>query len=231
MRRNLIPIIIMGFVIPIGVAPVALLARKDARAEPATGIAQLTAGNGRVTGGKLLHPRQNRARREEVAEGQSPFATVVACADSRVAPELVFDQGLGDLFVVRVAGNVVDSAALGSIEYAAEHLHVPLIVVLGHERCGAVEAALRGGKAPGHIGALVEAIRPAIVASRREPGDALDNAVRAQIRSVVEQLERSTPVLSHLIGAGKLTVTGARYDLDTGAVEFLDAPAAPHTAH
>ena len=112
-----------------------------------------------MSSNKMTHPHQNGQRRTETAAGQHPFAIVLSCSDSRVPPEMVFDQGFGDLFVVRTAGNITDDVAMGSLEYGAEHLHVPLIVVLGHEHCGAVEATLQGGEAPGHIGKIVPSIR------------------------------------------------------------------------
>jgi carbonic anhydrase len=152
---------------------------------------------------------------------QKPIAVIVSCSDSRVPPELVFDQGLGDLFDVRTAGHVVGDMELGSIEYAAEHLGTPLIVVLGHERCGAVTAAVSGGEAPGHIPAVVKAIAPAVAETKSAGGDAVENAMRANVRDTVRALRSSDPVLSHLVHEGKLKVVGGRYDLDTGQVEIL----------
>ncbi len=191
---------------------------------PDTALKNLKEGNLRYVTGKNTHPNFSLQRRVEVAQGQTPFAIIVGCADSRVPPELVFDQGLGDLFVVRVAGEVLDAPLIGSIEYAAEHLHAPLVVVLGHERCGAVKAALEGGEMPGHIGALTKSIAPAVEKAKKMPGDALDNAVRAQVQMVVEQLSEMKPILSEMVESGKLRVVGARYDLDTGTIEFLDSP-------
>jgi carbonic anhydrase len=206
-------------------------------AVPATGdeaLAKLMAGNQRYVSNGLAHPNQSADRRGEVAKGQKPFAVILGCADSRVGPEIVFDQGLGDLFVVRVAGNVLDSSALGSIEYAAEHLHTPLIMVLGHQKCGAVEAALKGGEAPGQIGSLVKAIQPAVAHAKGQPGDALDNAVKANVEMVVAQLKTAKPIVTDLLEHGKVKVVGARYRLDTGAVELLGASpakaASPTTA-
>ncbi len=181
----------------------------------------LMEGNKRYASERCEHPNHQAGRRLAVAKGQHPFAIVLTCADSRVAPEILFDQGMGDLFVHRVAGNIVDDAILGSIEYGAEHLHAPLVVVLGHERCGAVDATLKGGTAPGHIGSLVAAIRPAVVATKGRPGDALDNAVRANVLQVVEQLKGSRPILAELVEHGRLTIVGGRYDLETGQVEIL----------
>jgi carbonic anhydrase len=138
-----------------------------------------------------------------------------------VPAELVFDQGFGDLFVIRVAGNIIDDAILGSVEYAAEHLGPRLILVLGHERCGAVDAALGGGHVPGHVSSLVKAIKPAVDTAKGQPGDPLDNAVRANVRRVAGQVRASQPILAKMVAAGKLQVVGARYDLDTGAVEMV----------
>jgi carbonic anhydrase len=184
-------------------------------------LARLKAGNERFVAGQVIHPNAGAERRAEVAKGQKPFAIVVGCSDSRVGPEVVFDQGLGDLFVVRTAGNVVDDVALGSIEYAAEHFGVPVIYVLGHTRCGAVAAAVAGGEAPGHVGSIVEKIKPAVEETKGEKGDAVDNAVRANVRNVVNQLRGAGPILSGLVKSGKLRVVGGCYDLETGRVQML----------
>jgi carbonic anhydrase len=193
-------------------------------AEPITNItaddalARLKAGNERFVTGKVVHPNAGADRRADVAKGQKPFAIVVGCSDSRVGPEVVFDQGLGDLFVIRSAGNVVDDVALGSIEYAADHFAVPVILVLGHTRCGAVIATVAGGEAPGHIGSIVEKIKPAVEETKGKEGDAVENAIRANVRNVVNQLRNATPILSGLVKSGKLKVVGECYDLDTGKV-------------
>ncbi len=189
---------------------------------PAEALERLLAGNRRFFSGLPASRSAAAARRKELATGQKPFAVVVCCSDSRVGPEVVFDQGLGDIFVVRTAGEVVDDVGLGSIEYAVEHLGSPLVVVLGHEGCGAVTAALEGGDAPGHIGAVVKAIAPAVAESAGAPGDALDNAVRAQIRAVVRRLRSAAPIVAELVHAGRVRVVGARYDLDTGVVEVVE---------
>jgi carbonic anhydrase len=184
-------------------------------------LAKLVAGNKRFVKSALLHPNQTAARRKAVAKGQTPFAIVLSCSDSRVPPEVAFDQGLGDLFVIRVAGNTVNNEGLGSIEYAVDHFGSPLIMVLGHQRCGAVDAAVKGGEAPGHIGSVVEPIKPAVEKTRGMPGDPVDNAVRANVELVVEQLKDSKPIISEAIRNGKLKVVGARYDLDSGRVEII----------
>src|SRR5579885_136434 len=159
-------------------------------------LQKLVQGNKQYKRVAFLHPNQSLARRKAVAKGQSPFAIILSCSDSRVPPEIIFDQGLGDLFVVRVAGNVLNDNALGSIEYAAEHFNVPLVMVLGHQRCGAVDAAVKGGEAPGHIGSLVEAIRPAVEKTKGKSGDPVGNAVRANVEMVVDQLKDSKPILA-----------------------------------
>ena len=179
---------------------------------------KLLNGNKRYLDDKPIHPNRTAQRRAEVAKGQHPFAAIVCCSDSRVPPEIIFDQGVGDLFIVRLAGNVVGDAALGSLEYAVKNLGVKYIMVLGHENCGAVKAALKGGKAPGHIGSLIKAIQPAIAKAKGQPGDPLKNAVKANIKLVVRQLKTSKPILEKRVKQGKLTIAGACYNLDDGKV-------------
>jgi carbonic anhydrase len=216
---------------------------------PAEAISRLKAGNARYTSGKEQPPEssQERAfeatnsyenagltflgmtadqaakRRAELTKSQHPFAIIVSCSDSRVPPEIVFDQGLGDLFVIRVAGNVIDDHSLGSIEYAVDHLAVRLVVVLGHQRCGAVKAAkdtiAAKTEAPAHIQSLVTAIQPAVEATVH--GD-LETTVKANVKDVLQALRSSTPVLKPKVDSGELRVLGAYYTLDTGAVSFLD---------
>jgi len=201
----------------------AALSAGTARAAAPDPVAALLDGNHRFAGAHAVHPHQTAARRAEVAAGQKPYAVIVGCADSRVPPELVFDQGLGDVFVVRSAGHVVDDAALGSIEFAVAKLGARLIVVLGHERCGAVEAALKGGPVPGHVGTVVDAIRPNITQATAEPGDQLDNAVRDNVRATVERLKTSSPILAPMVADGSLRIVGAVYDLDSGAAHLVAA--------
>ncbi|MHB8773368.1 MAG: carbonic anhydrase [Syntrophales bacterium] len=182
---------------------------------------RLLEGNRRYVDARMAHPDQTARRRDEIARAQHPFAAIVSCSDSRVPPEVIFDQGLGNLFIIRLAGNIVDAAALGSIEYAVEHLGVRYVMVLGHERCGAVEATVKGGSAPGQIGILVKAIQPAVDEVRSRPGDLLDHAVRANVDRVVERLRSSAPILNEAVKKGVLTVKGAYYDLDDGTVSIL----------
>jgi carbonic anhydrase len=190
---------------------------------PAEAISKLKEGNGRYTSGNLQHPGQTAERRTELAKTQHPFAAIVSCSDSRVPPEIVFDQGLGDLFVVRVAGNVINDEGMGSIEYTVDHLGTRLILVLGHQSCGAVKAARETiaakGKAPGHIESLVRAIKPAVEATAK---DDLDATVKANVKNVVQALRSSTPILKAEVDSGKIQVVGGYYSLDTGAVTFLD---------
>jgi carbonic anhydrase len=200
---------------------------------PEAALELLVAGNRRFAAGRPMFPDQSPARRRELAQGQKPFAIVLTCADSRVAPELYFDQGLGNLFVLRNAGNLLNDHTIGSIEYAVEHLKVGLIVIVGHEKCGAVAAAVAGGHAPGHIGSIVASIQPAVQASADEGGDKVENAVRANARLVAAALEASDPILNEAVKAGRLKIVPARYDLETGKVELLGAkiaaPAKPET--
>jgi carbonic anhydrase len=186
-------------------------------------LAKLMAGNQRYVRHEEHRPNQSSARRKELAAGQHPFAVILGCADSRVSPELLFDQGLGDLFVIRVAGNIVNDAILGSIEYAVEHLGTKLVMVLGHEKCGAVAAAVEGATPEGHIQALVAAIQPSVEASRKEPGDRIHNCVIANARFVARQVRQSDPVLKDAVEKHKVKVVAADYALDSGKVSLLDA--------
>jgi carbonic anhydrase len=195
------------------------------KVSPTDALARLKAGNQRFVASKLEHPRQTAKRRTELATSQHPFAIVLGCADSRTSPEVIFDQGLGDLFVVRVAGNVLNDETDGSIEYAVEHLGAQLIVVLGHERCGAIKAAKETiaakAEAPGHIQSLVKAIAPAVEATIGADAEA---TAKANVLNTAQALRSCTPILE-MIEKGTVSVVGAHHDLDTGAVEFLkDAP-------
>ena len=208
--------------------PLALFAAAQSAQEgPASAdraLTELKAGNGRHATKRYEHPHQTAARQHELASGQHPHAAILSCADSRVAPEIIFDQGLGDLFDIRVAGNVAADAELASIEYAAEHLHVPVVVVMGHQKCGAVTAAVEGGEAHGHLPALLEPIRPAVEKARGSTGDLVENAVRINVENVVNQLRDSEPVLKALVASRQLRVVGAVYSLDTGKVDWLSVP-------
>ncbi|WP_329110794.1 carbonic anhydrase [Micromonospora sp. NBC_01699] len=192
---------------------------------PTTALSRLVAGNKRFYKGNSRHPHQSLRDLHELAAGQHPFAITLGCADSRVAPEVLFDQGLGDLFDNRVAGNIVDDLLLGSIEFAIEEFGVPLIVVLGHERCGAISATIdaieHGGEAPGHIGTIVEALRPIIEPLVGGPGDVVEAAVQANVLAQVQNLLDQSEIVREKVHAGALGIVGARYDLDNGKVTLL----------
>lgn len=185
-------------------------------------LQEMLEGNTRYREGRMLRQRQDSDRRREIAAGQRPMAALVCCSDSRVSPEIIFDQGLGDLFIVRVAGNILSDITVGSLEYAVEHLGVPLVMVLGHTRCGAVTAAVRGGHAQGRIASIIEALRPAVEDARsREEGDVVEAAARIHVEHAVHALAHAEPMFARLVHEGKLAIAGALYDLDSGAVEIV----------
>jgi carbonic anhydrase len=186
-------------------------------------LKDLKEGNARFVSGQALHPNDTPVVRAKLADGQKPKAAILGCADSRVPPELVFDEGLGDLFVVRTAGNVTGPMGVGSIEYAAEHLGVPLVVVLGHHRCGAVKATTEAnGHAEGNIGEIVKAIAPAVAQAKAAPAKEglVDDAVHVNARRTAESLTERSPLLKKLVAEGKVKIAVAVYDLATGKVEF-----------
>jgi len=182
-------------------------------------LAKLKEGNLRFASSEVSQSKPTAARRAETAQEQHPFAIILGCADSRTAPELIFDQNLGDLFVIRTAGNLVDDHALGSIEYAVAHLGARLVVVLGHQRCGAVKAALESDHAPGHIESLVRDIQPAVKAAKGKPGDALSATVTENARQVAAQI-KAKAALGDL--AKEVRIVSAVYDLDTGKIDWAN---------
>lgn len=188
-------------------------------------LARLLDGNRRFLKGEAAHPNAGAGRRAELAAGQAPFAAVLTCSDSRVPPELLFDQGLGDIFTVRVAGNIAGSSEQGSIEYAAEHLATPVIMVLGHTSCGAVKATAAGGHVEGHLASVVKGIEPAVkaVKARGARGPELAaEAVEENVRLNALALLRKNPVVRKLAADGKVKVVPAVYDISTGEVRLLD---------
>ncbi len=201
-------------------AEAATLPTKDLLTDPDSALQALLAGNRRFSQHHPTYPHQTQASLQAVAQAQHPFATVLSCADSRVPVELLFDQGVGDIFDVRVAGNIVTPEVMGSLEYAIELLETPILMVLGHERCGAVTAAVQNGPLPGEIGTFVQAILPAVEQSKGQPGDPVDNAVAQNVKYQLEQIKRSD-LVSHRLKAGSLKLVGSRYDLDTGTVEMI----------
>jgi carbonic anhydrase len=199
---------------------------KDRTADEA--LRDLIRGNERFAKGRSTGPRRRPEDFRALAEAQYPEAVVVSCADSRVAPEILFDVGVGDLFVVRVAGNVIGGAGAsvkGSIEYAIAELHVPLIVILGHSGCGAVKSAIKHVDAkdalPGAIDGLVELVKPAVSKSQGMPGDPLENAIRTNVELGIERLRGLEPILAPRVKAGSLKITGGVYDLKTGLVTLV----------
>jgi carbonic anhydrase len=184
-------------------------------------LQKLIEGNKRFSLSKQSHPNQSREHRQELSKGQKPFAVIVGCSDSRVPPEIIFDQGLGDLFVIRVAGNIVDDVALGSIEYAVDHLGTRLIVVLGHSKCGAVTATVQGGAVHGHVESILEAIKPAIDKAKDLPGNLTDNTIKANARLVASQIQSSQPILAEMVRLDKIAVVSAYYDIENGEVHIL----------
>lgn len=197
----------------------------DVELSPNAALENLLDGNKRFVQQKFENPHRSQARLQEVATAQHPFATLLSCADSRVPAEIVFDQGIGDLFDVRIAGNIVTPEALGSLEYGAAILGTPLIMVLGHERCGAVTAAVKGGSLPGQISTFAAAIKPAMAELKAEGkgelSDLVEQAVIANIQYQVKKLKQNSDLLTQLVQEGKLKIIGGRYDLDTGEVSIL----------
>lgn len=195
--------------------------------ESGKALAKLAEGNRRFAEGRSVFPNIDRFRRTETSrEGQRPFATIITCSDSRVPVEILFDQGIGELFVIRVAGNVCDTDEIGSIEYGVDHLSTPLFVVLGHTHCGAVTAVVNNAELHGSIPALVDNIIPAVEkAGKKLPGihgdDLVPEAIRANVWQSIEDLLNGSSAVAYRIRQGKTRAVGALYDLDTGIVEWL----------
>ena len=187
---------------------------------PTLALQELIEGNSRFVQDKRLNPHQSRLRLAEIATEQHPFASILCCADSRVPAEMIFDAGLGDLFVVRIAGNVVSPRVMGSLEYSTKILGSQLIVILGHERCGAVTAAVEDTIEDGEIGTFVADIKPALARVKDLEGDRINNAVIANVQYQLEVLNKSK-LLTHLVTQGKLQIVGGWYDLDTGEVTII----------
>lgn len=208
---------------------------------PALALRRLVDGNARYQKFLLERPNQSEERRLEVSRGQHPFAAILACADSRVTPELAFDTGLGDLFVCRVAGNIATPDVIGSLEYGVEHLGIQLIAVVGHSACGAVSATVdavtKGGHAPGEIGSLIEEIKRPVQIARLRANleqlklksssdampeiDLVDSSVRTNVQHVVAKLKAQEEILGEFMDRGKLQIVGMRYDLKTGGAELI----------
>jgi carbonic anhydrase len=195
--------------------------------DPTQALAELLAGNRRFVTGAPRHPNQDAAHRAAVADGQHPFAVIVGCSDSRLAAEIIFDRGLGDLFVVRTAGHTVGSEVLGSVEYAVSVLGTPLVVVLGHDSCGAVQAARQAARSgttpPGHLGAVVDAVTPSVRRAASQGVDDVDGIVDIHIARTVEALLDNSAVLAAEVAAGRCAVVGLSYRLAAGEARTVAA--------
>jgi len=199
---------------------------------PDEALARLKEGNDRYVAGQSLHPNGDAARRKETStQGQHPFATVIACSDSRVPVEILFDQGIGDVFVIRVPGNVCNGDEIASIEYGVEHLGTPLCVVLGHTQCGAVTGVVQGASMEGNLARLVANIQQALVKTRRENPSLDDKAlieqtVRANVHQSIDDLFRGSPGMKKRVANGTLKIIGAIYDIEQGRVAWMEDPSA-----
>lgn len=185
-------------------------------------LKKLMAGNARYVDKHTTHPHQSAHYRASLTSGQHPIAVILGCADSRVPPELLFDQGFGDLFVIRVAGNVVVKVTIASVEYAVAELGVPLVMVLGHSSCGAVQATLSNAVLPSHLPDLVSTIRPAVKLASEIDGDLLENAVKSNARLAASKLISWSEIIEQAVAEDRLRVIAAYYDLETGHVQVLD---------
>lgn len=190
---------------------------------PADPLDRLMQGNERFASFHPVHPDEDIKRLKQSYEGQHPIAVVISCSDSRLSPELLFDQGVGNLFVIRTAGNIIGGVELGSVEYAVEHLGVKLVMVMGHESCGAVKALVEGGEAPGHIRDIVDSLKreTEIRDLEAHEGYQLDHCILANIKHGVNQLRIQSPLVREKEDKGLLKVVGARFDLHTLKVELL----------
>ncbi len=209
----------MRFILPIllfALCQVGLQAQE--KITPKQALSRLMAGNERFVKDGSIHPERTKERRLETAERQEPFAVILGCSDSRVSPEIIFDQGIGELFIVRIAGNVVGHIELDSIEYPTLYLNSSLVMVLGHENCGAVKAVLDGNTKD--IEAVATLIEPAAERTKGQGEDRLENTIKMNVKLIVQQL-KNTPVLSNLITQKKLNIVGAYYNFHTGKVELL----------
>ena len=200
-----------------------IIDRDSAYADPRIALKKLMGGNKRFVEGKSIKPRQNTDMIKKLENGQQPFATIVGCSDSRVPNEMIFDQGFGDLFIIRTAGQVSAAASYGSMEFATLKLKTKLIVVLGHTECGAVAAAVeRPENVPGHIVTLINEIKPAVAKCAHLPGNQVNNAVRQNVIDQVADLRDLEPILHKKYVDGEILIVGAVYDIHTGKVEFLE---------
>ena len=225
MKRYLMAMAVAAVTISMATAAMAFSGGAGIGADEALG--RLKEGNTRYIGGAAVGPRQDAARRHETATGgQHPFATVLSCADSRVPVEVVFDQGVGDVFVVRVAGNVANTDEIGTIEYGAEHLGVPLVVVLAHTKCGAVTAVVKNEHVTENIGKLVAPIVPAVAGVKNrfaaaDMDELISRSIEANMWQAIDDMYTKSPLLKKMAADGKIKVVGALYDIDSGNVRWF----------
>jgi carbonic anhydrase len=208
-------------------AVAALAAPAAPGVDPGKALQELLDGNQRYVAGRMEHPNQSAARRKELVPGQHPFASVLACSDARTPPSVIFDRGLGDLFVVRVAGNVASEITIESLDYAVTHLGTRLVMVLGHQRCGAVIAAVEGHEEPGDVGPMLRELAPAARAAKKMKGDTVANAVRENVLMIVKKLENDER-LAAMVKRGDVRIVGGIYDLTSGKITLIADSAATH---
>jgi carbonic anhydrase len=200
--------------------PLAEPAMVKATMSAARALQLLLDGNQRFVSGHMEHPNQSPDRRREVAKGQHPFAAILSCSDSRVPPETIFDRGLGDLFVVRIAGNIATQPGIESLDYSVKHLGVRVVFILGHTKCGAVTAAVIGHDEEGDVGPMLKELQPPVAETKGEPGDPVENAIRQNVLYVMKKVANA-PEFQPMIKNGELKIIGGIYDLDTGKIEIL----------
>jgi carbonic anhydrase len=227
LRTSILSLVALSAVAPVLVAQAGTPSKAPAVA-PDAAMKMLKDGNRRFVTGKRLRPNQNLNRVKMTSKGQAPFVTILTCADSRVAPELLFDRGIGDLFIIRVAGNVAATSEIGTIEYGTKHLGSRLLVVMGHTKCGAVDAVVNGANVSQNIQDLVKPIVPAAErAAAKNPGkskaDLVPIAINENVWHSIEDLLEKSPTLRELVATGKLRIEAAVYDLGNGKVNFMGA--------
>jgi carbonic anhydrase len=218
LRDSIVILVMLGLIV--GFSRTAIGAGPPANGmSPAEALRTIMEGNARFTAEHLEHPNRSDLRRSHLTKGQNPFVAVLSCSDSRVPPEIIFDQGLGDVFVLRVAGNTVDSLGLQTLAYSVEHLGTELILVLGHDSCGAVKAAVDSYPKP-DVGTMLTNIYPAVAATKDQPGDPVANAVDSNVKLMVTKL-KAAPAFAARVKDGRLTIVGGRYNLKSGKVTIF----------
>ncbi len=196
-------------------------AQEEVVSTPQQALEKLMAGNERYVSGKTVHPNQDLFRREGLVKSQAPFAVIISCSDSRVSPEVIFDQGLGDTFIVRIAGNVMGTIVTESIMFGADALKAPLILVLGHSNCGAIKAAIEGGNATRDIPEVAKQLAPALKVTPTKDTPRLEQVIKTNVEYVRDRL-RAMPLLAQLVREKKLMIVGGYYDLENGKVSLLE---------